>query len=91
MRFVNVADTKEFWRRHPDLNRGITVLQTVALPLGHGASTTKAVAKDTQIRLARVVAEFGPGFELDPQRGSLEAGHCPAPQSPFVVRFRPVC
>ena len=26
-----------FWRRHPDLNRGIEVLQTFALPLGHVA------------------------------------------------------
>ena len=26
-----------FWRRHPDLNWGITVLQTSALPLGYGA------------------------------------------------------
>ncbi len=25
------------WRRHPDLNRGIRVLQTLALPLGYGA------------------------------------------------------
>ena len=25
-----------FWRCHPDLNWGITVLQTVALPLGYG-------------------------------------------------------
>ena len=25
------------WRRHPDLNRGIRVLQTRALPLGYGA------------------------------------------------------
>jgi hypothetical protein len=25
------------WRRHPDLNRRITVLQTVALPLGYAA------------------------------------------------------
>lgn len=24
-----------FWRRYPDLNQGITVLQTVALTLGH--------------------------------------------------------
>ena len=29
---------KEKWRRHPDSNRGITVLQTVALPLGYAAS-----------------------------------------------------
>ncbi len=26
-----------FWRRHPDLNWGIRVLQTHALPLGYGA------------------------------------------------------
>ena len=26
-----------FWRRHPDLNRGIKVLQTHALPLGYVA------------------------------------------------------
>ena len=26
-----------FWRRHPDLNRRIKVLQTSALPLGYGA------------------------------------------------------
>ena len=27
----------EGWRRHPDLNRGIRVLQTRALPLGYDA------------------------------------------------------
>ena len=27
----------KYWRRHPDLNRRITVLQTVALPLGYAA------------------------------------------------------
>ena len=26
------------WRRHPDLNRGIKVLQTFALPLGYSAA-----------------------------------------------------
>ena len=26
-----------FWRRHPDLNRGIADLQSAALPLGYGA------------------------------------------------------
>ncbi len=29
-----------FWRRHPDLNRGIKVLQTLALPLGYSALTS---------------------------------------------------
>ncbi len=27
-----------FWRRHPDLNRGIADLQSAALPLGYGAN-----------------------------------------------------
>jgi hypothetical protein len=30
------------WRRHPDLNRGITVLQTAALPLGYAAAKNGA-------------------------------------------------
>ena len=30
-----------FWRRHPDLNWGIRVLQTRALPLGYDAVNTK--------------------------------------------------
>ena len=29
--------TNNYWRRHPDLNRGIRVLQTRALPLGYVA------------------------------------------------------
>ena len=29
--------TGNMWRRHPDLNRRITVLQTAALPLGYAA------------------------------------------------------
>ncbi len=33
--------TTIFWRRHPDSNRGIKVLQTLALPLGYGAKYTK--------------------------------------------------
>ncbi len=30
------------WRRHPDLNRGVRVLQTLALPLGYGAKKNSA-------------------------------------------------
>ena len=34
----NLAALRTFlWRRHPDLNRGIRVLQTLALPLGYVA------------------------------------------------------
>ena len=30
-----------FWRHHPDLNRGIKLLQSSALPLGYGALCKK--------------------------------------------------
>ena len=33
-----IVTTWNNWRRHPDSNRRITVLQTVALPLGYAAS-----------------------------------------------------
>ena len=35
---INLLTTWNHWRRHPDSNRRITVLQTVALPLGYAAS-----------------------------------------------------
>ena len=31
------TELQRHWRRHPDLNRGVKVLQTSALPLGYGA------------------------------------------------------
>ncbi len=34
---IDIGALALFWRRHPDLNRGIKVLQTSALPLGYGA------------------------------------------------------
>ena len=40
------------WRRHPDLNRGIKVLQTSALPLGYSAipgGSTRNRTRDTRI------------------------------------------
>ena len=40
------------WRRHPDLNWGIKVLQTSALPLGYGAipgGSTRNRTRDTRI------------------------------------------
>ena len=42
-----------FWRRHPDLNWGIEVLQTSALPLGYGAvlNCTLALSKKCQLNL----------------------------------------
>ncbi len=35
-----------FWRHHPDLNRGIRVLQTHALPLGYGATFHLMMQRD---------------------------------------------
>ena len=43
-----------FWRRHPDLNWGIRVLQTRALPLGYGAilNLAKKMERMTRLELA---------------------------------------
>ena len=35
-----------FWRRHPDLNWGIKLLQSSALPLGYGAELLNLKTKD---------------------------------------------
>ena len=42
-----------FWRYHPDLNRGISVLQTDALPLGYGTVLyCKKMERMTRLELA---------------------------------------
>ncbi|MDI3534722.1 MAG: hypothetical protein PWQ82_1087 [Thermosediminibacterales bacterium] len=41
------------WRRHPDLNRGIKVLQTSALPLGYAAMERKTGFEPAALALAR--------------------------------------
>ena len=56
------ANLFNFWRYHPDLNRGIEVLQTSALPLGYGTVLCKmaggplapgqAVERNTRFELA---------------------------------------
>ena len=48
-----------FWRRHPDLNRGIKVLQTLALPLGYSALFLAPKRKKRKI-----VRIFGAGNEI---------------------------
>ena len=37
-RSIRKLTDRIIWRRHPDLNRGIKVLQTFALPLGYSAA-----------------------------------------------------
>ena len=51
----------EFWRRHPDLNRGIKVLQTLALPLGYSAASARNPDKKLKKRTVRIV---GAGNEI---------------------------
>ena len=45
-----------FWRCHPDSNWGIKVLQTFALPLGHGTNKERAVdeARTRDLHLGKV-------------------------------------
>ncbi len=40
-----LSNLVDFWRRHPDLNRGIKALQASALPLGYGAIRMKKTHK----------------------------------------------
>ena len=55
LRFTKKASPKTMpfaWRRHPDLNRGVKVLQTFALPLGYGAKkTVRKVRLERETRL----------------------------------------
>ena len=43
-----------YWRRHPDLNWGIKVLQTSALPLGYGAIGAVDEIRTRDIHLGKV-------------------------------------
>ena len=45
-----------YWRRHPDSNWGIKILQTFALPLGYGALKNGAVdeARTRDLHLGKV-------------------------------------
>ena len=53
---------RAFWRRHPDLNRGIKVLQTLALPLGYSA--VSAVPCSAKIERKNSADIFGAGNEI---------------------------
>ena len=48
--------TRFYWRRHPDSNWGIKILQTFALPLGYGALKNGAVdeARTRDLHLGKV-------------------------------------
>ena len=53
--WIKIRQSKDcliFWRRHPDSNRGVRVLQTLALPLGHG---TKLFGKISQTGIINII------------------------------------
>ena len=52
-----------FWRRHPDSNWGIEVLQTFALPLGHVAISIKQGAELPRPVVLAGVAGFEPATD----------------------------
>ena len=63
------------WRRHPDLNRGIKVLQTLALPLGYSAilACPKAFDKIKTVRMLERETRFEPAtFTLARWRSTTE-------------------
>ena len=46
------------WRRHPDLNWGMKLLQSFALPLGHGAVSYAYILYQSIIGLSRGFSSF---------------------------------
>ena len=57
-------DLKLNWRYHPDLNRGIKVLQTFALPLGHGTVFNFLIQKVQSRLCAPSVVKIGAEDEI---------------------------
>jgi hypothetical protein len=51
---LSESDSLFFWRRHPDLNWGVRVLQTLALPLGHGAAATLIIISNKKTIVNRI-------------------------------------
>ncbi len=49
-----------FWRRHPDLNRGMRVLQTLALPLGYSAVPRRGDKKTVRQNFVERETRFEP-------------------------------
>ena len=52
------------WRRHPDLNWGIKVLQTSALPLGYGAKIDLIISMIKDANICVFYHKFGAEDEI---------------------------
>ena len=68
-----------FWRRHPDLNRGIKVLQTLALPLGYDAanfyaSFTPRAAHGEKNFFNKIDADFSDGAGNETRTRDIHLG-----------------
>ena len=92
-----VKDKKK-WRRHPDSNRGITVLQTVALPLGYAASDrspslslfspttpTAATAGAQLSRRALIKSRFTEQYFRHPANVHVDVGKRTTPKAQAVI------
>src|SRR2546421_8740280 len=61
-------DPGGIWRRHPDSNRGIRVLQTLALPLGYAAIHMSA----NGLAVRRFFAGYSAGYRFQAHHLSLD-------------------
>ena len=75
-----------FWRRHPDLNRGMRILQTLALPLGYGAAVILRYLC-THIVLRSALMERKTGFE--PATSTLARSHSTTESLPHMPAQNP--
>ena len=75
------------WRRHPDLNWGIKVLQTSALPLGY-AAILEFVNKSTfyQFHVKIIWMERVKGIE--PSQPAWKAGALPLSYTRIFIQFK---
>ena len=56
---MSIKSVHIVWRHHPDLNRGIKVLQTSAFPLGYGAIYLVKNTPTCVGRCVQIGADYG--------------------------------
>ena len=70
------------WRRHPDLNRGIKVLQTLALPLGYSAVSAAPSAE--KIKTVRIC--WSGKRDSNPRHSPWQGDAIPLSYSRILIR-----
>ena len=88
-----------YWRRHPDLNWGIKVLQTSALPLGYGALERKTRFELATLALARrcstteplpqTIIRWCPEAESNHRHEDFQSSALPTELSGHIAIWRP--